>query len=215
MNKKSLSALFTVSMLTLTVSVGNLISNKSVDAKPAPETKEVSDPVQLLFVQNSVKGSYDGKRLNLNGVGSTIFFSDRPERISGHVQNSEFISHWDEGSDNFASNPPNATLSIFGEKGVNSVVIELTNPKLENNNISYQVKVLQGQLPANFQESSLFIDILGRWRMYGAGVAAGAAMAGAGSYYYHPPVYAPVAPVYPVYPVYAPPVYVAPRPILY
>ncbi len=115
MNRKSLCALFTASMLTLTVSTGNLIMNKSVEAKPAPETKEVSDPVQLLFVQNSVTGSYDGKRLNLNGVGSTIFFSDRPERISGHVQNAEFISHWDEGSDNFASNPPNATLSIFGE----------------------------------------------------------------------------------------------------
>ncbi|WP_373479464.1 hypothetical protein [Geminocystis sp.] len=209
MNKKSLSALFTVSMLTLTVSVGNLITNKSVEAKPAPETKEVSDPVQLLFVQNSVKGSYDGKRLNLNGVGSTIFFSDRPERISGHVQNVEFIRHWDKGSDNFASNPPNATLSIFGEKGVNSVVIELTNPELENNNLSYQVKVLQGELPANFQESSLFIDILGRWRMYGAGVAAGAAMAGADSYYYHPPVV-----VAPIAPVYTPPVYVAPRPIV-
>ncbi len=210
MNKKSLCALFTVSMLTLTVSVGNLITNKSVEAKPAPETKEISDPVQLLFVQNSVTGSYDGKRLNLNGVGSTIFFSDRPERISGHVQNAEFIGHWDEGSDNFASNPPNATLSIFGEKGVNSVVIELTNPKLENNNLSYQVKVLQGELPSNFQESSLFIDILGRWRMYGAGVAAGAAAAGAGAYYYHPPVVAPVVPVVPVAPVY-----VAPRPVLY
>jgi len=208
MNKKSISALFTVSMLTLSISVGNLITHKSVEAKPAPETKEVSDPVQLLFVQNSVKGSYDGKRLNLNGVGSTIFFSDRPQRVSGHVQNSEFIRHWDKGSDNFASNPPNATLSIFGEKEVNSVVIELTNPKLENNNLSYEVKVLQGQLPANFQESSLFIDILGRWAMYGAGVAAGASMAGAGGYYYNPPVV--VTPVTPVYPIYAPPVYVAP-----
>jgi hypothetical protein len=213
MNKKSLCALFTVSMLTLSVSAGNLITNKSVEAKPAPETKEVSDPVQLLFVQNSVTGSYDGKRLNLNGIGSTVFFSDRPERVAGHVQTQEFISHWDQGSDNFASNPPNGTLSIFGEKGANSVVVELTDPKLENNNLSYQVKVLQGTLPANFQESSLFIDILGRWRMYGAGVAAGAAMAGAGSYYYHPPVV--VAPVAPVAPVYAPPVYVAPYPTLY
>lgn len=209
MNKKSLSALFSLSLLTLTMSVGNLIINPSVLAKPTTEAKETSDTVQLLFVQNALTGSYDGKRLTLNNVGSTIFFSDRPERISGHVQNAEFISHWDEGSDNFASNPPNATLSIFGEKGVNSVVIELTNPKLENNNLSYQVKVLQGELPGNFQESSLFIDILGRWRMYGAGVAAGAAMAGAGSYYYNPPVV-----VAPVAPVYTPPVYVAPRPIV-
>lgn len=123
-----------------------------------------------------------------------------------HVQNSEFMSHWDKGSDNFAENPPNATLSIFGEKGVNSVVVELTNPKLENDNLSYQVKVLQGELPSTFQEASLFIDILGRWAMYGAGVAAGSAAAS--SYYYHPAVVAPVVPVY------TPPVYVAPRPIV-
>lgn len=216
MKKNPLFALFTLSFLTFTLCTGNLIHK--VEAKPATETKEVSDPVQLLFVQNSMTGSYDGKRLTLNGVGSTLFFSDRPERVTGHVQNGEFISHWDEGSDNFASNPPNATLSIFGEKGVNSVVVELTNPQLENNNLSYQVKVLQGELPSTFKEASLFIDILGRWRMYGAGVAAGAAMAGGGAYYYHPPVVvAPVAPVIvnPVNPVYVPPVYVAPRPILY
>jgi hypothetical protein len=207
MKNKSLYGLFTLSLLTLTMSVGNLIINPSVSAKPTTETKETSDPVQLLFVQNALTGSYDGKRLTLNNVGSTLFFSDRPERVTGHVQNSEFIRHWDKGSDNFAQNPPNATLSIFGEKGVNSVVVELTNPKLENNNLSYQVKVLQGELPANFQEASLFIDILGRWAMYGAGVAAGEAAAS--SYYYNPP-----AVVSPFVGDYTPPVYVAPRPVV-
>ncbi|MBL1209746.1 hypothetical protein [Geminocystis sp. GBBB08] len=206
MKNKSLSALFSLSLLTLTMSVGNLIINPSVSAKPTTEAKETSDTVQLLFVQNALTGSYDGKRLTLNNVGSTLFFSDRPERVTGHVQNSEFIRHWDKGSDNFAKNPPNATLSIFGKKGVNSVVVELTNPKLEKNNLSYQVKVLQGQLPPTFQEASLFIDILGRWAMYGAGVAAGEAAAG--SYYYNPAVVAPVVPTY------VPPVYVAPRPIV-
>jgi len=206
MKNKSLSALFSLSLLTLTMSVGNLIVNPSVSAKPTTEAKETSETVQLLFVQNALTGSYDGKRLTLNNVGSTLFFSDRPERVTGHVKNSEFISHWDKGADNFAKNPPNATLSIFGEKGVNSVVVELTNPKLENNKLSYQVKVLQGELPATFQEASLFIDILGRWAMYSAGVAAGAAAAG--GYYYHPAVVAPIVPTY------VPPVYVAPRPIV-
>ncbi len=208
MKNESLFAFFSLSLLTLTMSVGNLIVNPSLSAQPTTETTEKSDTVQLLFVQNALTGSYDGKRLTLNNVGSTLFFSDRPERVTGHVQNGEFISHWDKGSDSFAQNPPNATLSIFGEKGVNSIVVELTNPKLENNNLSYQVKVLQGELPNKFQEASLFIDVLGRWRMYAAGAATGAAAASASSYYYHPPVVAPVAPVY------APPVYVAPRPVV-
>jgi hypothetical protein len=123
------------------------------------------------------------------------------------VLTSEFISHWDKGSDNFQSNPPNATLSILTDQGVNSVVVELTEPRLEKQTLSYKVKVLQGKLPTSFGEASLFIDILGRWRMYSAGVAAGAAAAG-GGYYYHPPVVVPVAPVV------VPPVYIAPRPII-
>lgn len=212
-----LNSLLAITIVTLMLSVISLISYQQVQAEPKPqtgetETKETTEPVQLLFVQNSLSGSYDGKRLTLNGIGSTIFFSDRPERVAGQVKTAEFISHWHQGSDNFAENPPNATLSIFNENGVDSIVVELTDPQLENNNLSYQVKVLQGKLPATFKESSLFIDILGRWRMYSYGYAAGAASAGAANYYYHP-----VAPVVPVTPaVVAPvaPVYVAPRPVV-
>jgi len=64
---------------------------------------------------------------------------------------------------------------MFGEKGVNSVVVELTSPRLERNTLSYRVKVLDGQLPASFKEASLFIDILGRWRMAAMGMAVGEA----------------------------------------
>jgi hypothetical protein len=185
----------------------NALVPVKVQGEPSPQTT-TTDKVQLLFVQNSIGGSYDGQRITLNGIGATIFFSDRPERVAGKVLTSEFISHWDQGSDNFQSNPPNATLSIFTDKGVDSVVVQLTEPRLEKNTLSYKVKVLQGKLPNSFGESSLFIDILGRWRMYSAGVATGAAMAGGGGYYYHPPVVVPVSPVV------APPIYVAPRPIV-
>lgn len=206
MKNKSIVSFFAISTLAFGLSLSNVLSATQVQAEPSQQTT-TSDKVQLLFVQNSIAGSYDGQRMTLNGVGATIFFSDRPERVAGKVLTSEFISHWDQGSDNFQSNPPNATLSILTDKGVDSVVVELTEPKLEKNSLSYKVKVLQGKLPNSFGEASLFIDILGRWRMYGAGVAAGAAMAG-GGYYYHPPVVVPVAPVV------APPVYIAPRPVV-
>jgi hypothetical protein len=206
MKCKQIVSLFAISSLTFGLSLSNLLSATKVQAEPSSQTT-TTDKVQLLFVQNSLGGNYDGQRITLNGVGPTIFFSDRPERVAGKVLTSEFISHWDQGSDNFQSNPPNATLSIFTDKGVDSVVVELTEPRLEKNTLSYKVKVIQGKLPNSFGEASLFIDILGRWRMYGAGVAAGAAMAG-GGYYYHPPVVVPVAPVV------APPVYIAPRPIV-
>jgi hypothetical protein len=206
MKSKQIASLLTISTLAFGLSLSNALVPVKVQAEPSPQTS-TTDKVQLLFVQNSLSGNYDGQRITLNGVGSTLFFSDRPERVAGKVLTSEFISHWDKGSDNFQSNPPNATLSIFTDKGVDSVVVELTEPRLEKNSLSYKVKVIQGKLPNSFGEASLFIDILGRWRMYSAGVAAGAAMAG-GGYYYHPTVVVPVAPVV------APPVYIAPRPIV-
>ena len=172
----------------------------SVQAQPASRADQPSTKVELLFVQNAASGSFDGKTLTLKGVGPTLFFSDRPERITGHVSTSDFVGHWTKGADNFSANPPNATLSVFGAKEVSSIVVVLTNPKLDRNTLSYTVKVLEGKLPGSFKESSLFIDILGRWRMaaYGAavgearGVAEGEAAAKASA-----PAAAPAAPAAP------------------
>ncbi len=190
-----LVSLLAVGVLSLGVFALGVVGIGRVDAQPKPQTGQTSETVELLFVQNGTSGTYDGKRLTLVGVGPTIFFSDRPYRVTGQVTTSEFISHWDKGSDNFAENPPNGTLSIFGDKGVNSAVVELTEPKLRKNTLSYQVKVLKGSLPSAFRESSLFIDILGRWRMFAAGAAMGSASAAAHAYHPPPPP-APAAPVY-------------------
>ncbi|MGH7345981.1 MAG: hypothetical protein ACREK4_13790, partial [Candidatus Rokuibacteriota bacterium] len=153
--------------------VGPLLGDR-VEAQ-APRADPPAAKVELLFVQNSASGSFDGKTLTLRGVGPTLYFSDRPERIAGHLTTSDFVGHWTKGTDNFAANPPNATLSVLGAKDVRSVVVVLTNPKLDRNTLSYGVKVLDGKLPASFKESSLFIDILGRWRMAAYGMAVGEA----------------------------------------
>jgi hypothetical protein len=197
----------------------NLARDSSAQTPPTQQTAAQADKVELLFVQNSTSGSYDGKTLTLKGVGPTIYFSDRPQRITGQVRTAEFIGHWDKGSDNLVGNPPNATLSILSEKDINSVVVELTGPNLKANTLSYQVKVLRGKLPASFKESSLFIDILGRWRMAAMGMAVGEARgeakANQSTTYYHPapaPAPAPAAPVYTAPPPPAANVTVTPPP---
>lgn len=201
MNKYSLKAIFWSAVWFVATAVMPCADLAQVGAQ------EKQDLVQLLFVQNGNSGSFDGKTLTLKGIGPTLFFSDRPQRIVGHLHTSEFISHWDKGSDNFAENPPNATLSIFGQKEVSSIVVVLTGPSLKRDTLAYKVKVLSGKLPATFKESSLFIDILGRWRMAAMGMAVGEARgmamgsAMARSQYYHPappppPAAAPAGPVY-------------------
>jgi hypothetical protein len=159
--------------VALSFAVFNPVRVSTAQAPPGPQAAPTGEKVELLFVQNALTGSFDGKTLILKGVGLTLFFSDRPERVTGHLGTPEFVGHWDKGPDSFAKNPPNATLSIFGDKEVTSVVVELTRPRLDRTTLSYQAKVLTGKLPASFKESSLFIDVLGRWRMAARGMAVG------------------------------------------
>jgi len=118
--------------------------------------------VELLFVQNGISGGFDGARLTLEGVGPTMFFTDRPNRIGGHMRTARLISEWGKGPDNFVENPPNASLSIFHKGGVQNALVELYKPKLEGNTLSYRIKVLGGEVPSKFGEASLFIAMFGR-----------------------------------------------------
>lgn len=205
-----------VGVLALGVCVVPAVRDSSAQAPATPPAAApAAEKVELLFVQNSTSGSYDGRTLTLKGVGPTIFFSDRPQRITGQVRTAGFIGHWDKGSDNFGENPPNATLSIFNEKDIASVVVELRGPNLKANTLSYRVRVLRGKLPASFKESSLFIDIFGRWRMAAMGMALGEArgeaMARPETVYYHPaPEATPVPAAAPVYTAPPPPAAVTP-----
>jgi len=117
-----------------------------------------TDDVEFLFVQSATTGSFDGKTLTLDGVGSTSYFSDRPNRIVGHMANDTFVSNWAEGKDSFESDPPNAVLSVLGESGVNDSTVELSSPQLKGHQLSYQVQVLDGTPPMEFKSASLFID---------------------------------------------------------
>ena len=118
----------------------------------------------FLFVQTAGGMTFDkaASKLTLTGVASTtIMFTDRPERVAGHMRTSAFVPFWSQGKDSFLKDPPNADLSILeGEKLV-QVVVTLTNPVLAGDNLSYTVKILQGDMPAKGAHVSLFIDVIG------------------------------------------------------
>ncbi len=119
---------------------------------------------QFLFVQNAKGVIFEKGTITLKGVGpTTLFFSDRPMRIAGHLTTEEYIQMWGEGKDSFASDPPNATLSVFQDDRdkLIDVVVKLSNPHLKGDDLTYHVAILEGQMPAKGGICSVFIDIIG------------------------------------------------------
>jgi hypothetical protein len=122
-----------------------------------------ADEIEALFVQSAAGMAYENGRLTLNGVApTTLMFSDRPQRVTGHVPTEEFLDSWGDGDDSFADDPPNAVLSTFSDDEVNDVVVVLQDPALDGDRFSYQVEILDGEMPAIGGASSLFIDVVGR-----------------------------------------------------
>ena len=121
--------------------------------------------VQLLFVQNAKAVVFDKGTLTLKGVSPmTLFFSDRPVRIAGHFNTKdEFMPLWDEGKDSFLKDPPNATVSIYekGKEQLVDVVVKLSKPRLKGEDLTYDIKVIEGKVPKRGGECSVFIDIIG------------------------------------------------------
>lgn len=119
----------------------------------------------FLFVQSAKSMSFDPatNKLTLENVSPvTVFFTDRPERIAGNMNTTKFIPFWSDGKDSFKSDPPNADISIIEGKTLKQTVVELQDPVLDGDNLSYTVKVIKGDMPAQGTEVAVFIDIIGR-----------------------------------------------------
>ena len=147
-----------------------------VQTQPKAELSGVSQPT-FLYVQTAHSGTLspelaDGRRtLTLNDVSpSTTYFSDRPDRITGHESTEAFIAEWNDGKDSFASNPPNAALDILDEDSQRIAILELMDAMYDAtaNTLEYEVVVLDdetgGDLPQEFGEAALLID--DAWKHY-------------------------------------------------
>ena len=77
--------------------------------------------VPSLIVINSHGASLQGNTLTMTDVSAnSIVFADRPVRSAGHVLTKHFLEEWDEGTDSFAKDPPNATVSALDEEAIRS-----------------------------------------------------------------------------------------------
>src|SRR6266536_5599866 len=121
-----------------------------------------SKNVDVLFVQNAKNVSFNKGKLVLRGVNAvTVCFTDRPARMAGHMQTSKLIPLWSQGKDSFLKDNPNATLSVFRADNVSDLVVEIINPQLSGDDLTYDARILEGTPPANGGACALFIDIIG------------------------------------------------------
>ncbi len=168
---------------------GTLRPAAAQDATPAP----LSDDATFLFVQSATSGTFAANPatgtpaangtpvagggadylLTLTGhTGSTVYFSDRPERIFGEAPTQTFL----DGLGFQADNPPNAALVTRDADGNEDIlVVELFTPSFDSatGSVSYGVNILSDyegglefvaarrqdeDLGATFGQASLFID---------------------------------------------------------
>jgi hypothetical protein len=141
--------------------VASLASANSVLAQGAQQPSKQAD---FLFVQTAKGMTFDksASKLTLNGVSPvTVMFSDRPERIAANIRTAAFVPFWSKGKDSFLSDPPNADISILEGDQLRQIVAVLQDPELQGDNLTYTIKVVQGDMPATGSDVSVFIDIIG------------------------------------------------------
>lgn len=132
------------------------------------------DKVQLMFVQSAESLKADDKTLRLVNISpQAIYFSDRPKRVAGHLTMPAYLEEWTAaaGPNNFAKNPPNATVSVYetGQSTNTLAVVTLSQPVVEGKDLVYRYKLVEGKVPTAGGATSLFID----WIGVGGGVGPG------------------------------------------
>jgi len=120
---------------------------------------------ESMFVQTAQGIQSTNGTLTLRGVTpSTLYFSDRPQRVVGHMTTAQFVDLWGAGDNSFEADPPNAVLSFLEPGGdvPDDAVIVIKEPQLTNGELSYSIEVLEGSVPARTGPVTLFIDPFGR-----------------------------------------------------
>jgi hypothetical protein len=139
---------------------------------------------QFMFVQSAEDIKVDAAKNTFRLVKvnpQTLYFTDRPQRIAGHIKMPAYLAEWTRaaGSDNFSSDPPNATLSVYepGQPNNTVTVVKISQPVVEGDDLIYSYKLIEGTMPNAGGATALFIDWIGA----GGGVGAGFHGVGAGA----------------------------------
>ena len=129
------------------------------------DIEKTLEDIQALFAQTAREMTTDGDRVTFHGLSpATLYFSDRPERVVGHLTTKKFVEEWDLGENSFALDPPNAVISFVetGDESPEDAIVVLKDPEMAGDSLTYTVEMLEGSLPAKGELCSVFIDPFGR-----------------------------------------------------
>jgi hypothetical protein len=133
---------------------------------PDQAIEQELEDIEAMFVQIAPEASVADGVLTLHDVGdATLYFSDRPKRVVGHVKSSQFVDMWTEGDNSFEQDPPNAVLAFLepGDDMPDDVVVVIKEPRVEGTSLKHDIDVLDGEPPAHAKGGvTLFIDPFGR-----------------------------------------------------
>ena len=131
----------------------------------ADDIEEQLEAIEALFAQTARELTTDGDHVTFHGLSpATLYFSDRPQRVVGHLSSQQFVDLWSEGDNSFAADPPNAVISFVevGDHTPEDAIVILKDPQLDKDAITYTVETLEGSLPDKGELCSVFIDPFGR-----------------------------------------------------
>ena len=67
------------------------------------DIEKTLEDIEALFAQTAHELTTDGDRVTFHKLSpSTLFFSDRPQRVVGHLTTKQFVDEWDKGENSFA-----------------------------------------------------------------------------------------------------------------
>jgi uncharacterized protein YjbI with pentapeptide repeats len=155
--------------------------HKAAAAPAAKKPLRRPSKVELLYVQTADSATVATAKsgvitITLRGLTrQTVYFSDRPQRITGQLPNTAFVKRWTtNGTGSFKTDPPNAAIEGVTTSGrkPQAMVVELRDPRLHGNTLTYTALRIdtpsgglahykrrhQNSLPAKLSDVSLFID---------------------------------------------------------
>lgn len=111
------------------------------------------------FIISGDTGALKDGKLSLTGVPIVTFYKLGDKRLAGHIFVESFVEVWDKNAKILKTDPPNGIISVISKEGSEGATIELSAPSADIDDLSFNVRVLEGALPDSFGPFQIYIRL--------------------------------------------------------